>query len=372
MTADRISKTQRWLDLLAFLLGRRTAATVEQIFAAVPAYGRAIEEDSRGSRESVRRMFERDKDELRKAGIAIESERFSVNFGVDLEDGYRLRPTDFYLPRVRVENETREPHTTRESRDAPFEVAMEDLDVTMAALREAAEIPDSPFAEDTRSALRKLSFDLDPVSVDPSVFRVVETSNMDLRITMQTLSDSLLRRKRVVFSYQSPAREQPTSRDVASYGLMFELGAWYLIGHDELRDDIRVFRVDRMDNLRTNRKRPGTADYEIPDDFSLAEYRDRRAWQYGDGDEAVQVRVRLSIPLALWAERNGFGKSDESDETGGTLREFEVNQAEPFVDWVLGLGGGAEILGPPKFVSTVLARAEKVASGHRGDFVNGR
>ena len=130
----------------------------------------------------------------------------------------------------------------------------------MAALREAAEIPNSPFAEDTRSALRKLSFDLDPVSVDPSVFRVVETSSMDLRSTMQTLSDSLLRRKRVMFSYQSPARGQPTSRDVASYGLMFEFGAWYLIGHDELREEIRGCRGDRMDNLRTNAKRPGTSD----------------------------------------------------------------------------------------------------------------
>ncbi|TFG62977.1 MAG: hypothetical protein E4H28_07005, partial [Gemmatimonadales bacterium] len=90
MTADQISKTQRWLDLLAFLLGRRTAATVEEIFAAVPAYRRAVEDDSNGSNESVRRMFERDKGELRTAGIPIESERFPVNFGGDSEDGYRL------------------------------------------------------------------------------------------------------------------------------------------------------------------------------------------------------------------------------------------------------------------------------------------
>ncbi len=370
LTADRISKTQRWLDLLAFLLGRRTAATVEEIFAAVPAYCRAIDEDSRSSRESVRRMFERDKDELRTAGIPIESERFLVNFGGEFEDGYRLRASDFYLPRVRVEDEVDEPSGRRTTRDAPFEVAAEDMDVTLAALREAADIPDSPFSADTRSALRKLSFDLDPISAEPIVFRVGETGNLELRSTMETLTDALLRRKRVSFSYHSPSREQPTSRHVAAYGLMFENGSWYVVGHDDLRDDIRVFRVDRMETPVLNRKRPGTPDYEIPTGFSLAEYRDRRAWQYGDGDDPVPVQVRFSGPLSMWAERNDFGRPVE-DEADGDVRLFEVHQADPFIDWVLGLAGGAEILGPPTLISRLLARAEAVGVAHEGEFASG-
>ncbi|MEE8488011.1 MAG: WYL domain-containing protein [Gemmatimonadota bacterium] len=372
MTAERISKTQRWLDLLAFLLGRRTPATVEEIFAAVPAYRRAIEQDTRSSRESVRRMFERDKDELRTAGIPIESERFLVNFGADSDDGYRLRAADFYLPRMHVGGETNEHRETRISSDAPFEVAAEDLEVTLAALREAADIPDSPFAADTRSALRKLSFDLDPVVMDSPVLRVGGSTTPDIQDATELLSDALLRRKRVTFSYHSPARERPTDRDVAAYGLMFERGAWYLIGHDAFRDDIRVFRVDRMETPVLNRKRPGTPDYEIPTGFSLALYRDRRAWQYGDGDEPVQVRVRFSGPLALWAEKNGFGQPEENDETGGRLRTFEVYEADPFIDWVLGLGGGAVMIGPPALVSRLLARAEAVGTAHEGEFVHGR
>lgn len=367
MTADRISKTQRWLDLLAFLLGRRTAATVEEIFAAVPAYRRAVENDSKGSSESVRRMFERDKDELRAAGIQIESERFLVNFGGGSEDGYRLRATDFYLPRVRVLDESGHPRTRSSPGNTRLEVAPNDLEVTLAALREAADIPDSPFAADTRSALRKLSFDLDPISVDPSIFRVVETGNLDLQSTMETLSDALLRRKRVRFAYQSPSRLGPTERDVSVYGLMFEMGAWYLIGHDALREDVRVFRVDRIEGPRPNTKRPGSTDYEIPGDFSLAAYRDRRAWQFGDGDTPVRARVRFSLPLSLWAEQNGYGHGT----TDPAMREFEVHQADPFVDWVLGLGVGAEILGPPEFVSLLLARAETIRVAHEGGFVHG-
>lgn len=370
MTADRISKTQRWLDLLAFLLGRRFPATVEEIFEAVPAYRRSMEGGSNSSRESVRRMFERDKDELRMAGIPIESERFLVNFGADSDDGYRLRAADFYLPRVHVEGETNEHHETRISDDAPFEVAAEDLELTLAALREATDIPDSPFAADTRSALRKLSFDQDPISADPMVFRVGETGNLELRSTMETLTDALLRRKRVSFLYHSPSREQPTSRHVAAYGLMFENGSWYVVGHDDLRDDIRVFRVDRMETPVLNRKRPGTPDYEIPTGFSLAEYRDRRAWQYADGDDPVPVPVRFSGPLSMWAESNDFGRPVE-DEADGDVRLFEVHQADPFIDWVLGLAGGAEILGPQTLISRLLARAEAVGVAHEGEFASG-
>lgn len=371
MTAEPISKAQRWLDLLSFLLGRRTPATVEEIFQAVPAYHMAIELDSGGSRQSVRRMFERDKDELRTAGIPITSERFLVNFGADAEDGYRLRATEFYLPRVHVRDEAEDPEQRRASRDITFEVAAEDLSLALAALREAADIPDSPFVADTRSALRKLSFDLDLVATDPSIFRVVQTGSLDLRSAMETLSDALVRRKRITFSYRSPARAQSTARDVAAYGLMFESGHWYVVGQDALRDDIRVFRVDRMDSPVLNRKRPGTPDYEIPIGFSLATYRDRRAWQYADGDEPVQVQVRFSGPLALWAETNGFGRSEGDDKSGLALRNFEVHQADPFIDWILGLGGGAEILGPDYFVVRLLERAAVVGVVHEGEFVNG-
>ena len=38
MPEEKITKAQRWLDLIACLLGRRRPMTVEQIFEAVPAY----------------------------------------------------------------------------------------------------------------------------------------------------------------------------------------------------------------------------------------------------------------------------------------------------------------------------------------------
>src|SRR5690606_36592990 len=83
------SKTQRWIDLLAALLARRYPATFDVLSQDVPAYA-----NSRASRASVMRMFERDKAELRALGVPIETVRDENG---DLA-AYRIAPVDFYLP----------------------------------------------------------------------------------------------------------------------------------------------------------------------------------------------------------------------------------------------------------------------------------
>jgi proteasome accessory factor B len=85
-------KIQRWIDLLAALLRHHYLVSFEQLIREVPAYAAGQKEESR------RRTFERDKDELRRFGVPIET--------VPAADGelqaYRLRIRDFYLPCVQV------------------------------------------------------------------------------------------------------------------------------------------------------------------------------------------------------------------------------------------------------------------------------
>jgi predicted DNA-binding transcriptional regulator YafY len=47
-------------------------------------------------------MFERDKDELRAAGIPIETRTFRDAEGNDAVSGYHLSSRNFYLPYVRL------------------------------------------------------------------------------------------------------------------------------------------------------------------------------------------------------------------------------------------------------------------------------
>src|SRR5688500_14217515 len=99
---DKISKTQRWLDLIALLLNRKVPLSVEEILERVPAYAKSWSVGDKTSRDTVRRMFERDKDELRAAGIAIESIDRSTSFGNEIVQGYSIAGRDFYLPNLRI------------------------------------------------------------------------------------------------------------------------------------------------------------------------------------------------------------------------------------------------------------------------------
>ena len=98
---ERITKTQRWLDLIALLLGRKLPISVEEVMERVPAYALGWKTGDETSKASARRAFERDKDELRAAGVPIETVQYGIN-GVEEIEGYRISRSDFYLPYLRI------------------------------------------------------------------------------------------------------------------------------------------------------------------------------------------------------------------------------------------------------------------------------
>ena len=99
---EPISKVQRWLDLIAYLAGRRLPVSVEELMEQLPAYARDWVEGDETTRASVRRKFERDKDELRDTGIPIETVPYHMGALKERVEGYRLSRRDFYLPYLKL------------------------------------------------------------------------------------------------------------------------------------------------------------------------------------------------------------------------------------------------------------------------------
>ena len=85
-------KTERLLSLVVCLLSARRYLTAGQIRAAVPGYPETF--------DAFKRMFERDKDELRELGIPLET---GTNPGSDEEVGYRISRQAYELPEIRLE-----------------------------------------------------------------------------------------------------------------------------------------------------------------------------------------------------------------------------------------------------------------------------
>ena len=85
-------KTERLLSLVVCLLSSQRYLTATQIRAAVPGYPDSF--------DAFKRMFERDKEELRELGIPLD---MGSNGPLDEELGYRIPRQAYVLPDIRLE-----------------------------------------------------------------------------------------------------------------------------------------------------------------------------------------------------------------------------------------------------------------------------
>jgi len=383
---EKISKVQRWLDLIAYLVGRHFPVPVEELMERLPAYALDWRVGDKTARDSVRRKFERDKDELRGLGIPLETVTYSINYGAEEAQGYRIKQSDFYLPYLTLLKEeekdrfrglTEHRDLFNVTPDGSIEIPSELASDAVWGLKEIGDLPAFPMASAARGALRKFTFDLDPRAVgegteplDPSkkhVYFAIPPETAGTEGQLDTLSDALLRRKKVAFTYHGIERNKETQREVKPYGLLFKHSHWYLVGWDESRDAQRIFRVDRMEKVQANTAAPATPDYEMPAESVLEAYRDREAWELGEADETVQALVRFRFPASLWAERNGYGEAVGGADDGGTLRRFEVRQPDAFIRWILSQEGDASIESPPALQQALKTLANQVADLYRRD-----
>lgn len=408
-SGERISKVQRWLDLIAYLVGRRLPVAVEELMEKVPAYARDWDTGDEKARASVRRKFERDKDELRGMGIPLETVPYRVGALNEEMEGYRILRKDFYLPYLRLLEEERDGERDGDGEQAgengekpeedggkpgedgekpgkdgekpgedgggshragsldALELHRDQAVAAVQGLRSLANLPAFPLADAARSALRKITFDLDPEAFGhgPILFAVPERTARAREVLAQ-LSDALIRRKQVAFTYHGIQRGKDTQRQVHPYGLLFQHSRWYLVGWDLDREEERLFRADRVAELEVNEARPNTPDYELPRGPVLERYRDRNAWELGEADDAVEARVRFLFPISLWAERNSYGEKVEEGEDGAAVRAFEVRQPHAFLRWVLSLAGEADIESPEALREELRSMAAEVAALYEG------
>ncbi len=343
-------KLIRWFDLLAALLRRRYAVTFTELAHDVPAYAHRDQPSP-----TLLRMFERDKDELRRAGIRIET--------VLVPDGdpstYQLRAEDFYLPYLVLSGaETPSAPAARViPRDAIGARRLPTLSVLpeeAVMLRRAAErvqsLGEPQLVLDAAQALRKLRHDL------PDVLPAAQTPDVKSASTnFAAIADAVHRRKRLTFEYLSMGRGGTDVRTVHPYGLVYLTGNWYLVAHDTVVNERRQFRTSRMSTVKVNGTQPNSADFDPPANFDLrAHARSRQAWELGRGDEEdIDVHFVTQGADVSSATRHAAQVLQDaaSEQLSGSAWRYRVRRRDTFLRWLLSFAGNAEPVGPPAVVA---------------------
>src|SRR5678809_65545 len=163
----------------------------------------------RDRRESVLRTFERDKDELRRFGVPIDTVKDTDGNTL----GYRLERKAFYLPSLMLAGQERAAHAPRKVDHEGYRsletLAFEpdELDAIIEAAARVRALGDPILAGEAEAAIRKLALDLPLGAVlDDAV--AVEALRAPLARRMQRMKPT------ICLLYTSDAADERSSVDL--------------------------------------------------------------------------------------------------------------------------------------------------------------
>jgi len=304
-------KVERLVNLTALLLDTHRPLTLAQIAELVPGY--------EATGESLRRMFERDKEELRGLGVPVERAPVDA-WGTD--EGYYIDPGVYAMPALDL---------------APDE---------HAALALAARAWSGGRMADAAAVAGLAKLDLDPGARPEAVQANLDGSSP----LLATLLEAVTSRKRIMFPYQPPGRE-PTERHLDPYALVHRRGTWYVTGHDADRGAQRSFRLSRIrGTVRLARPTGRGPEYEVPELF------DPRAVlpTAGEPDVTPVAVVRADESAARLAELRGAKREGAADIDGRVTLRLPVGDPSTFLMWAM--GNAVEILEPPELRAEARSR----------------
>lgn len=288
-----MSKLERLLNLTAALLTTARPLAAAELARRVPGYP----ED----KVAFRRSFERDKEVLREMGIPLEVAPVP---GVDPPvDGYRIAPEQYALRDPGLE---------------PDEVAA--LHLATVAVR----VDGLTGSE----ALWKLGG-------APGERGARPVAQLPATPELAPLFRAVAERAPATFGYRGEQRSLEPHR------LTFARGRWYVEGHDRDRDELRQFRLDRIE---------GDIDVGAAGSFERPEATraiQAHPWEIGGADEALTAIVRVDADQAPWARRDLGEQAVLATRDDGSIDvRIEVSNRDAFRSWLIGFLDHAEVLEP--------------------------
>ncbi len=176
------------------------------------------------------------------------------------------------------------------------------------------------------------------------------------------VNDAAINKKSIEIVYFTQSRKEESTRRVDPYRIWFFNSTFYLIGLCHVRNEVRIFALDRIKILAQTEK-----SFEIPEDFDLEAFM-RPSFGVFQG-VPTKVKIRFSADIAGYIKEKIWHESQEihSQNDGSIIFEAEVAGTEEIKFWVMSWGSQAEVLEPEILRDEIRAEAAAVTESYSSD-----
>lgn len=325
-----ISPAERIVNLALFLASAAKPVSATEIAAGVPGYSAEQKPDA------FARMFERDKEDLRRAGLVITVEKEDV-------ERYAFDPEATYADEVDLD---------------PVE-AMELRAAAAAMLADAS----FPYTSDLRTAIAKVVAGSNrAIGGSTAVVGSVsadETPEAQAG-TVADLTHAIESRKNVRFAYTG-AQGKGSEREVQPWGLFARDGRWYLVAWDPTAAGERVFAVARMRDVAVNTQKPKSPDFERPAGFDVAAWM-LMPFQYGP--MTVEATLHFTGAAARRASSLTAGQGSLTMDGAEAVWRVPVADENLLARWIVENGPGISVVSPDSLRDVLVTGLREVVARH--------
>ena len=161
------------------------------------------------------------------------------------------------------------------------------------------------------------------------------------------IQDAAEERKLLTFQYYAPSGD--SIRRIEPYYLIFKWSSWYVWGWCLKREDFRMFKLSRMEDLKKTEEKFVSRQVPMPD---LSNERIFPA--------NIRVKV-LFEPDLKWRLVEEFGPHCFKEQKDGRLLfEMDYTDEDSLLGWLLTFGEGVEVLEPAALRERILKTAENM------------
>ncbi|MEY3684961.1 MAG: hypothetical protein RLZZ394_792 [Actinomycetota bacterium] len=313
------AKTERLLNLVIALLGTKSFMKKSEILKEIPGYT--------GSIEARERMFERDKEDLRRVGIAIQVSSLDPLF--DDEQGYRISKSEYGFQLGSLSSEeyliaSAAIELMRSKVETPERIGLKRRIIAASAGQDPSD--DSLFGEIKHG-------------IDLPDHRVIEVFLC------------IRSRRRVSFAYQGEVNDPITQRLISPRAIGRRGEDWFVIGFDHEKDAVRTFNLFQI--LGSVKAVDGDF-YEEPIDV-------QREFE-GIHKSLHTLVVRVETQFAPFFEREG-GKIVKEDESFSEIA-FAVPSVQRLLRVLLSVTRKFVVVSPKSAVAELEALLARLVNGH--------